>query len=81
MKLFDKFDIAILTILLSLLSICILFLAYAAGAANLESKYRKEAIERNFAHYIVDSNGKTEFRWKNPARSQDNIDNLVRISL
>ena len=82
MKLFDKVDIAIFTIITSLLSICLLAIAYMSGAANVQQKYRKEAIERDFAHYVVDSSGKTEFRWKTPVGSAESINNkLVRISL
>lgn len=83
MKYFDKVDIGILVFLLTTLFICILMIAYGAGATNEMNRYRKEAIERNFAHYVVDNSGKTEFRWKTPARSQDGIDNslVYRISL
>ena len=47
------------------------------------NRYRKDAIERNFAYYAVNSSGKTEFRWKTPARSQDSVDEslVYRISL
>lgn len=82
MNTFDKVDIAILTIMTSLISICFLTIAYMSGASNVQQKYRKEAIERDFAHYVVDSSGKTEFHWKAPVRSVDSINNkLVRISL
>jgi hypothetical protein len=81
MKIFDKVDIAILVFLITALAICVTVLAYGVGSTYEMNRYRKEAIERNFAYYVVDSSGKTEFRWKTPARSQEGIDSLVRISL
>lgn len=79
----DKTDVAIFGIFFTILAVILLALAYTTGAASVENTYRKEAIERNFAYYAVDSSGKTEFRWKAPARFQDGIDSnsLVRISL
>jgi hypothetical protein len=81
MKIFDKVDIAILVFLITALAICVTVIAYGVGASTEMQRYRKEAIERDFAYYAVDSSGKTEFRWKIPARSQEGIDKLVRISL
>lgn len=83
MNTFDRFDIAILSFMLAVLILCIVGIAYGMGASNEMNRYRKEAIERNFAHYVVDNSGKTEFRWKTPAQSQDSIDNslVYRISL
>jgi hypothetical protein len=81
MKIFDKLDIAILVFLITALALCVTMIAYGVGASTEMQRYRKEAIERDFAYYAVDSSGKTEFRWKIPARSQEGIDNLVRISL
>jgi len=81
MKIFDKVDIAILVFLITALALCVTVIAYGVGASYEMHRYRKEAIERDFAYYVVDSSGKTEFRWKTPARSQEGIDSLVRISL
>lgn len=83
MKYFDKVDIGILVFLLTTLFICILMIAYGAGATTEMNRYRKEAIERDFAYYAVNSSGKTEFRWKVPARSQNSVDEslVYRISL
>jgi hypothetical protein len=72
-KLFDKVDIAILVFLITALALCVTVIAYGVGATYEMQRYRKEAIERNFAYYVVDSRGKTEFRWKTPARSQDSV--------
>ena len=83
MNTFDRFDTAILSFMLAVLILCIVGIAYGVGATNEMNRYRKEAIERNFAYYAVDNSGKTEFRWKAPARSQDSIDTslVYRISL
>jgi hypothetical protein len=83
MKMFDRFDIAILSFMIAALILCILVIAYGVGATNEMNRYRKDAIERNFAYYAVNSSGKTEFRWKAPARSQDSVDEslVYKISL
>lgn len=81
MKIFDKVDIAILTVLLSAIAICLLGIAYSAGAKTEMDRYRKEAIERDFAYYAVNSSGQAVFRWKTPSRLNDGVDQLVRISL
>jgi hypothetical protein len=83
MKFFDKYDIAFLTFMATILGICLLVIAYGLGEKNQADRYRKEAIERDFAYYAVNSSGKTEFRWKAPARSQESVgESLVyRISL
>ena len=82
-KLLDKYDIAFLTFMVTILGICIIVIAYGLGEKNQADRYRKEAIERNFAYYAVNSSGKTEFRWKVPAQSQESVgESLVyRISL
>jgi hypothetical protein len=82
-KLLDKYDIAFLTFIGTIIGICLLVIVYGLGEKNQADRYRKEAIERNLAHYVVDSSGKTEFRWKAPARSQDNVNEslVYRISL
>jgi hypothetical protein len=82
MKMFDRFDIAILSFMIAALILCILMIAYGVGATNEMNRYRKDAIERNFAYYVVDSSGKAEFHWKTPVRYQDSVnESLVRISL
>jgi hypothetical protein len=58
-----------------------IFPSYLIGLKDGQDKCRKEAIEKGFAHYEVNSSGKTEFHWKNPMQSIENIDKLVRISL
>jgi glutathione peroxidase-family protein len=80
---FDKLDLAILMFLTTALAVSIIMIAYGIGATTEMQRYRKDAIERNFAHYIVDSSGKTEFRWKAPVRSQDNVNEslVYRINL
>jgi hypothetical protein len=82
-KIFDKYDIAFLAFVSTILAVCIIVIAYGLGEKNQADRYRKEAIERNFAHYVVNSSGKTEFRWNVPAQSKENIgESLVyRISL
>jgi hypothetical protein len=83
MKIFDKVDIAILVFLITALALCVTMIAYGVGASTEMQRYRKEAVERDFAYYAVNSSGKTEFRWKIPAQSQKNVgESLVyRISL
>jgi len=81
-KIFDKVDIAILVFLITALALCVTMIAYGVGASYEMQRYRKEAIERNFAYYVVDSSGKAEFHWKTPVRYQDSVnESLVRISL
>lgn len=83
MKIFDKLDIAILVFLITALATCVTVIAYGVGASTEMQRYRKEAVERNFAHYVVDSSGRTEFHWKAPVQSQDNVNEslVYRISL
>ena len=83
MNTFDRFDVAILSFMIAVLILCIVGIAYGVGASNEMNRYRKEAIERNFAYYVVNSSGKTEFHWKAPVRSQDSVDEslVYRISL
>lgn len=84
MKYFDKLDIGILVFLSTSLIILVITIAYAAGATKEMNRYRKEAIEKDFAYYAVNSSGTTEFRWKDPVRSQDSVDKtslVYRISL
>lgn len=83
MKYIDKVDAAILAFVLTVLAVLFLMIAYSAGASTEQHRYRKEAVERNFAYYAVNSSGKTEFRWKIPARSQDSVDEslVYRIGL
>lgn len=33
--------------------------------------YKKEAVERNFAEYVVDSSGHTTFTWKEDLSSKE----------
>lgn len=82
-KLLDKYDIAFLVFMSTILGICLLVIAYGLGEKSQADRYRKEAIERDFAYYAVNSSGKTEFRWKIPARSQESVDEslVYRISL
>jgi hypothetical protein len=83
MNTFDRVDAAIFASLITAIVICFITIAYLSGASNEMHRYRKEAIERNFAHYVVSSSGKTEFRWKAPARSQNGADEslVYKISL
>ena len=84
MKYFDKIDIGILVFLSMSLIILVIMMAYAAGATKEMNRYRKDAVEKNFAYYAVNSSGKTEFRWKDPVRSQDSVDKtslVYRINL
>lgn len=83
MNTFDRVDAAIFASLITALVLCILVIAYTTGASKEMNRYRKEAIEKNFAYYAVNSSGKTEFRWKAPVRSQDSVDEslVYRISL
>jgi hypothetical protein len=61
--------------------IVLILLSYSIGDIHGRNKCKKEAIEKGFAYYEVNSSGKTEFHWKNPMQSIENIDKLVRISL
>lgn len=83
MKTFDRVDAAIFASLITGIVVCIVVIAYCMGAETEMNRHRKEAVERNFAYYAVNSSGKTEFRWKVPAWSQDSVDEslVYRISL
>lgn len=35
-----------------------------ALADRNQSKFHKEAVNRNYAEWVVDANGKTKWRWK-----------------
>jgi hypothetical protein len=68
-------------IVIGLIILASVFLSYLIGIKDGQDKCRKEAIEKGFAYYEVNSSGKTEFHWKTPMQSIENIDKLVRISL
>lgn len=60
----DKVETSFITITGMLIVALFIAVAYEQGVASM----KKEAIERNFAHYDVRSNGDTEFRWNNSAQ-------------
>ena len=59
-----KTETIFFTTITFVIAILALIVSYEFGVKGMQ----KEAIERNFAHYDVRSNGDTEFRWNNPAQ-------------
>lgn len=60
----DKLEVFFITLISTFIVALLMLTTYDLGINNM----KKEAVERNFAHYDVRSNGKTEFRWNNSAQ-------------
>lgn len=50
--------------LISVTLICVFWLLMAMFAAKDAGNLRKQAVERGYAEYVVDSDGKTTWQWK-----------------
>jgi hypothetical protein len=60
----DKIEIAFITIVSTAIIALLMTISYEFGEASMQ----KEAVERNFAHYDVRSNGDTDFSWNKPTQ-------------
>ena len=45
-------------------------IGYHVGASEEAKSYRKEAVKRNFATWVVDADDKVEFQWKGGAEKE-----------